>query len=110
MSVRSPAMSFRFTAQDVANLDAITSYYRNSHKFAIGHFEVSRTEVLRRLMEQEINRIDEESRKIEEKLKGDQVEYMATTVDVVQLGGAETAKDRKTRLQRERRARKRKGK
>lgn len=110
MSVRSPAVSFRFTPQDISNLNAIAIYYQNRDKFAIGHFQVSRTEILRRLMELELIRIEEETRKIEAKLKGDQVEYMATTVDVVQLGGKETAKDRKTRLQRERRARQRKSK
>lgn len=122
MSVATPHMSFRFPDGVKAQLDYIVGYQKARLQNSWQVADVNRTEVLRVLIELEVHRIKEEEQKQRELME------KRTLADVlerdVQMGAKqvqewlideekdkkETARQRKTRLQKERREKARKKK
>ncbi len=116
MSLATPHVSFRFADSDIAGLNRIVSYQRSRVGNIWQEQDINRTSVLRVLIQLECNRIEEEEDKEREKMEKtmaearrlldvmDQEKHVAEMLDAPPSSKTETARERKTRLQRARRA------
>lgn len=122
MSLATPHVSFRFADSDIAGLNRIVSYQKSRVGNIWQEQDINRTSVLRVLIQLECNRIDEEEDKEREKMEKtmaearrmletmDQEKAIAAMLDAEPSASKETARERKTRLQKARREKMRKGK
>ena len=94
-------INFRFSQGDLAQLDKIVSWERSKGPMLLPHMQPNRTSVLKALISREILRLNEEEDRMLEKLRG--VKNSAREVLDRMENHAETPKERKARLQRDRR-------
>lgn len=98
-------VSFRFTDKDIQQLDSIVAWEKEKGPRSWVMSEPNRTNVLRALIEREVMRLADEKAKVAETLEKAKKRERPDS-DFTQILG-ESATERKSRLQRERRARKR---
>lgn len=98
-------VSFRFTKADVERLDFIVDWERQKGPVMFPSALANRTTVLKALIERERIRLLEEAAHVADTLK--RAKRFQSELDEPRPIGEETPGQRKTRLQRERRARKR---
>lgn len=122
MSLAAPSASFRFFDRDNEALNRIVEYQRRRVGNIWQAQDITRTSVLRVLIELELHRITEEEEKEREKMEKTMAEArrvleevgqekaIAAMLDAEPAASKETARERKTRLQKARREKMRKGK
>lgn len=105
MSVAFSHISFRFSPNELQKLDKVVAWERSKGPMLSPPMQANRTSVIKALIERELIRLDDEADRTHQSLEKAKVEARRQHDRMAEF--PETPGQRKTRLQRERRAAKR---